>query len=1022
MARLFSFRKSKVANEHQKGQSTTKMRPIKQLLNKTKNLFRHSRVPEPTHPFQPPAILPLPETTGSLQELIDEGLLLLSEGTTISHAGFSSSTRCEGHTSSAITCRDGLTHSPLLSAGSTGSDAHEESLAQAKSSSDSKTLLSGKAVEAWPENESLGGSQQSSVDGSPAASSSLCAATAETSVLELVHCTPSKTQICLSSSKKLSRPKGPGGIEGPVGETHPSLSTNHVPEEDLRQTRLETPVVLTYSPQPEPNSGELGDNRIHRSAPVQQPQLLTDVADASFFDNILADESDFGCIRRMFTEAELLEVAASSTSSIESNQEALNTTERPEFICFAQSELEIDAIRRCRSQFARSLEVALAEQKTGLECGFEESYDSSAKLHEIEMLNAQDDHDAEVHELKQSEKDLRGRLADKGKTLRLVRADMETLKKQCNNTVTQLEEKSSQCDQVLQALQERETILQRQNEDLYRLRDELAKTRQAYQLFLQASRAEDAENERSRTSLEERYNGLLTGFNQLNANRQVTEGQLEATRRQLQLTQAALKKQQEAFEQTKASHELVIAKKVRDFSWHIEQNVNAQAMRPLSMEDEIAKVTAQLRKTLEEQIELSVALGSQLESTQVANKAKFKKLKRVIANQGQENVILEMALSMAQRQRDHWAEQYDEVAHTLASKLPFSSFARSLAERHIALQETRFALEAQLLEAKLRGDRALLDREIVKRHEAIKLGKRDAEIASLKHQLGIVQQDLDNENGKVLIYQTAVDEEMPGLQARNKEVERMLDDQVTNNIHADHRRVVQDLRYRLRELEETNKFWEHSLAELSQEFSRVKSDWENSGCIIFSNLTNARTWRNDRDRLEIENAAFRERFADELVNEPLVIPADWKTRQQIEDDFKLENIDDALLKQFGFTFGSVPKEVLGLGSPPWEHILVKANEDIAKQKQRWIAKRDALKASFEGRDPRMPNNHECIDSDSEFEVEWKGKAKAKATGRAKGNDGQPSGIETRAENEKARGQLLIAAPDPSETDPTAEFF
>ena len=798
-----------------------------------------------------------------------------------------------------------------------------------------------------------------------------------------MQCTPSKTQTCLSSSKELPRSEGPGEIEDLVGENHSSLSINRVPEEDLCQIRLgskignlheqtETSDVLASSSQSEPNSGEFDENRIPRDVPVHHPQLSADLANASFFDNILADESDFGCISRLFTEPELLEVAASSTSSIESNQEALNNTERPEFICFAQSEVEIDTIRRYRSQFVRSLEVALAEQKKDLESGFEESYDSSAKLHETEMLNAKDDHDAEVKELRTSEKDLRARLAERSKNLRIVRAEMQTFKKQCENTETQLQERSSRCDQLLQAFQERETILQSQTEDLYGLRDELAKARQAFQLFLRASQVEDAETQRSHTSLTERYNGLLTGFNQLNADRQVTEAQLKTTRRQLQVTQDALQKQQQACEQTRARHDLVIAKKVRDVSWHVAHGVHPQAMKPMNMEDEVAKATTELRERLEEQIEMSMELGRQLESTQAANKAKFKKLKRVIANQGQENVILEMALTMCQRQRDHWAEQYDEVAQALASKLPFSSFARGLAERHLALQETRFALEAQLLEAKLRGDRALLDCEIRKRHEGIKLGKRDAEIASLKHKLKIVQQNFDNENGKALIYKRAIDEEMPQLQERNGEVERMLDDQLRNNVHADHRHVVEDLRYRIRELKETNGFWEHRVNELLQEYGLLKTEWGSFGCTVFYSLSNARTWRNDRDRLEIENAAYRERFADELVNEPLVIPVDWKTRQQIEDDFKLENIDNCLLEQFQFTWGTVPKEIMGLESPPWEHILVKANEDIAKKKQQWIAKRDALIASFKNREATVPNNHECIDSYSEFEAALEG--------------------------------------------------
>lgn len=163
------------------------MRPIKQLLSKTKDLFRNRRVIEPTPPFQAPSILPLPQTTSSLQELIDEELLLLSEGNTICDANFSSPTRSEEHSSGAITSRVGLTQSPLLSAGSTGSGAHEDILARAKPSGYSKASLSAKPAEAGTKNESLGSSQQSSVDESPAASSSPFAATAETSVLVCLH-------------------------------------------------------------------------------------------------------------------------------------------------------------------------------------------------------------------------------------------------------------------------------------------------------------------------------------------------------------------------------------------------------------------------------------------------------------------------------------------------------------------------------------------------------------------------------------------------------------------------------------------------------------------------------------------------------------------------------------------------------------------------------------------------------------------------------------------------------------------
>lgn len=702
------------------------------------------------------------------------------------------------------------------------------------------------------------------------------------------------------------------------------------------------------------------------------------------FDANLSDESDSSSLSRLFAQPELPEVVERSSCLAELNETGVSTTGVDGFVCLAQSSSEIEAVRRHRSRFAKSLEVALAEQKAEFESCFEERYESSAQLHGIEMLNLQDDHEAVFKELKHTTKDLRARLVDRTKALRTSRAESRSLRKQCSTIEELLQERSTQRDQLLQAVQGRETLLQEKNEEVHGLRDELARTRQAHQLFLNASLVEDAELERSRTDLEDRYRGLLPGLNLLNVERQNSEAQLEATRRQLETARAALQAQQEACEKIRARHDHVVAEKVRDVSWHVAHNSNPLAMKPMNTEYEIREATKQLRERLEEEIATSADLGRQREAAQAANKAKFKNFKRVMANQSQEKVILEMALAIAQGQRDHWAEQYDEIADAVASKITFSSFTRGLAERHLALQETRFALEAELLEAKLRGDRAVLDREIRKRHEVIKLGKRDAEIATLKHELQTMKQNFDNENGLVRLYKEIIDKEMPELQSRNSEVERMLEEQLRNNIGANHQSALDDLVDRLHKLEKTNRYWEREVDGYLQEFGYLQTHWNMFTCSVFFDLTNARTWRNDRDRLELENVALGERFADELMNEPLVIPEDRKTRQDIEDDFKLESIDDCLLKQFKFTWGAVPKVILGSQVPPWEHILAGLQGDIAAVNRQWMARRDALMASFEDGLVDMPSDHEWVGSGTELDAIWKregqGNGKAKATG------------------------------------------
>lgn len=746
--------------------------------------------------------------------------------------------------------------------------------------------------------------------------------------------------------------------------------------------------------------GDLGINQ------TRHILVSADLANIQFFDNNFCEESDSFCLSRLFAEPEPPQLLQAKEVVAAPAEAAPCVKVEADFVCRAQPQSEIDINRRNRYELARSLQAALAEQKASLRSDFEkelaeqqnqleglfeERHESSAQLHEIEMLNLQDDHDAEVRELKQTAKDLRARLAERSNTLRTLRAELRVLRDRYSTVENQLHQKSSEHDRLLQGLQERERLLQSRNEELHELREELARTRRGRDGSLDASQGPNAHLCRSHRELTDRYNGLLTGFNHLRSDKEDTEARLRTTQDQLEAAQAALAEQEQACEDLRALHDHVVAEKVRDFSWHVAHGVNPLSMKPMLAEDQMAEATKQLREQLEEQIKLCADLQCRLEAAQAASKARFKKQKRVIANQSQEKVILEMALAIAQGQRDKWAEQYDEVAEAVTSKLAFSSFARGLAERHLALQKTRFALEVELLEAKIRGDRAVLECAIRERHEGIKLKKRDDKIAKLEFDLRIMKQKFESENGMVMLYKDVIDKEMPGLRQRNSQVERMLEDQITKNVSADHLAVYEDLHRRIHELEHTNAYWEQEMNTYLQEYGSLQTGWNIFTCSVLYDLCNARGWRNERDRVENENIALRERFADELVNEPLVIPEDRKTSTQLEDDFKLESIDDVLLEQYGLSWGAVPKKLMDREAPPWEHVKVDLDEDIAVQKKRWLEERDRLVASFKdgacGTDG-MANDHEWIDSEAELEAAWKWKEAVVGSGEGEGSDGQ----------------------------------
>jgi hypothetical protein len=515
-----------------------------------------------------------------------------------------------------------------------------------------------------------------------------------------------------------------------------------------------------------------------------------------------------------------------------------------------------------------------------------------------------------------------------------------------------MEEKASQCRRLVGSLQQRKSLLQQQTEQLHSLKEDLAAAQCRYGRCLLALEERNARHLRSHIDLTDRHSHLQSRFEDLNSYAKSKSILLNATQDRLQLEQAALQKIEAAYKDLRVRHDYMVAEKARDYSWHVAKNANAWALRPMNVEDQIADATQDLRQRLEEQIETSIDLSRQLDSAKVSRKAKSKKLKRVISKQNQENAILEMALKMVQDQRDHWTEQYDQMIVASASKFTFQSYTRGIAERHILVQQRWMDLERQLVEATLRGNRAVLNCETHREHEIIKLKKRDDRIGDLQRKVEGMKHRLGYESSMALMYKETVEKEMPDLEARNREIEDLLRDQVENNSHTDHRALFTDLHSRLDQLKSINTFWEQELNLQLQEHSALKNDWNLFGANVQSDLAKARGWLRERDDLALENAAFRSRFRHELHAEPLEIPpstCESSTSGSRSDALadvdaqKLESIDDLLLKQFAYTFGSVPRSVVDETAPPWEWMRANAMEDMEVQRARWIAELESAR-------------------------------------------------------------------------------
>lgn len=149
-------------------------------------------------------------------------------------------------------------------------------------------------------------------------------------------------------------------------------------------------------------------------------QESIDIANGSFFQTADAKgPSHHGALSRISLTGNAEDISDFFNIAFRTVNESQASTNDDKLICQAdnhhkaqstysfsvQSFKGVEMVRRQRTFFAARLESELEMQKEAMEAAFEKCYDASDRLHEIDLLNLREDHEAEIKYL-QNERDV----------------------------------------------------------------------------------------------------------------------------------------------------------------------------------------------------------------------------------------------------------------------------------------------------------------------------------------------------------------------------------------------------------------------------------------------------------------------------------------------------------------------------------------------------------------------------------------------------------------------------------------
>jgi hypothetical protein len=515
---------------------------------------------------------------------------------------------------------------------------------------------------------------------------------------------------------------------------------------------------------------------------------------------------------------------------------------QPTYSLSAQSFKGVEMVRRQRVLFAARLESELEMQKEAMEAAFEKCYDTSDRLHEIDLLSLRESHEAEVKYL-QDERDV-------------ALSQVQSLTAEKERLLTQLRLVGTERD-----------ALCIQNAELFKRCDDIY---------------------------------------------------------------AACKVVQKEKDLAKRRFDATFEEKSNDYSWHTQAHRCALGLKPEDYEQAESHAAAMARELYRHETEKVASLRRRLAEVFPQDDQKLRQQDEVIAQLSDEVRCGAEALYAVQHENEALAARYQNLLAVVSDDSKRSELTRGLARDLQTSFEERILFGLAFFEAEPEIARGERYRHAQTYDVRDSIQEKDDELAELNEQLR--QEQLLNEakDLDISLRDVEIEQTVPALKTRILEFERITELQAVSPSQY-RSAVITDLQSRLDVQTRRNGCYEH-----------LQTEWRFWLGTTIDDLQLARGFRDQRDTLEIECLVMRERFANELLIQPIVVPEIKKTTKQIEED-QLENMHQGVLKQFLETHKALPKWIVEPGCPGYETLRA---EHMDVERTRQDMERERIDQSF----------------------------------------------------------------------------
>src|ERR1700722_3233018 len=386
----------------------------------------------------------------------------------------------------------------------------------------------------------------------------------------------------------------------------------------------------------------------------------------------------------------------------------------------------------------------------------------------------------------------------------------------------------------------------------------------------------------------------------------------------------------------------VLEEKSNDYTWHAQAHRCALELKAEDHEQAESHATAMARELYRREAE-KVASLRRLAEVFAQDDQKLRQQDEVIAQLSDEVRCSAEALYAVQHEKEVLAARYQNLLAVVSDDSKRSELTCGLARDLQTSFEERILFGLAFFEAELEIARGERYRRAQICNLWAYIQETDDELAELNEQLR--QEQLLNEakDLDISLRDVEIEQTIPALKTRIPELERIMELQAVSPSQY-RSAVITDLQSRLDVQTRRNGSYEHFLDKQLDGVQHLQTEWSFWLGTTIDDLQLARGFRDQRDTLEIECLTIRERFANELLIQPLVVPEKetMKTTKQIEED-RLGNMYQGVLKQFLDTYKALPKWIVEPGCPGYETLRA---EHMHVERARLDTEREKIDQSF----------------------------------------------------------------------------